>query len=177
MKRRITRESLTGGTGDVNPQFLSFSATQSAADTTTTTQIALPIQRLPTGGSAYAQVMEVLKVFYMVSTLAEVDSFVLCSLTTKNQGTTTVAFSDPTVFSAYQHENKLTTSGTFFEVTPIVFDLTDGAGHGVIIATDNIFAQVASTTTSLVNTFRVKILYRFKNVSIQEYVGIVQGQQ
>lgn len=175
MKR--TRESLTGGTGDVNPQFLTFAAAQSAADTTTTTQVTLPIQRLPQGGSAYAQVMELLKVFIAFGAQPEVDSSISIYLSTKNFGTTGTNFSEPSVFAGVLKQLYLTTSGTFSDTTPVSYDVTDGAGHGVIIATDSIYAQVASATTSIANTVRVKLLYRFKNISIQEYVGIVQGQQ
>jgi len=56
-------------------------------------------------------------------------------------------------------------------------DLSDGAGHGTLIATDQIFFQIASSNTGAQNTAAVKVWYRWKNVSLQEYVGIVQSQQ
>lgn len=64
-------------------------------------------------------------------------------------------------------------------------DLTDGAGHGVLIATDNIFLNVQVTNAAFNNvtadaisaTFNCDILYRFKEVKLQEYIGIVQSQQ
>jgi len=57
-----SRRALTGGTGDVNPQYISVALNQSAADSTNTFALNIPVQRLPTGGKA--QVMEVLKVSY-----------------------------------------------------------------------------------------------------------------
>jgi hypothetical protein len=60
---------------------------------------------------------------------------------------------------------------------PLVLDVTDGAGHGVLIATDSIYAQVNSANTATTNTVYFKLLYRFKEVNIIEYVGIVQSQQ
>lgn len=60
-----TRRALTGGTGDVNPQFLPFNIVQSGNDATTTLTINVPIQRLPTQGRA--QVLEILTVKYDTS--------------------------------------------------------------------------------------------------------------
>lgn len=63
-------------------------------------------------------------------------------------------------------------------------DLTDGAGHGVLIATDNIYFTLYSTcsatgtaTTSVQANATLALLYRFKRVNLQEYIGIVQSQQ
>lgn len=60
-----TRRALTGGTGDVNPQFLSFNITESGNDATTTLSVRLPVQRLPSSGKA--MVLEVLAVKYDTS--------------------------------------------------------------------------------------------------------------
>lgn len=176
MTKRYRDGSLTGGTGDVSPQFLSIAATQSGADTSTTTSFSIPVQRLPTG--ARAQVMEVLKIFFMAgNTQVEVDNTVNCFLSTTSFGTTATTISEPRVFAAWSKQLVLTTSGEAINVEPIIQDLTDGAGHGILIATDQIFAQVNSATTSVANTVRMKIMYRWKNVPLAEYIGIVQSQQ
>jgi len=57
-----SRRALTGGTGDVNPQALSWSITESGTDTTTVFTLNIPIQRLPQGRGA--QVLEILRVSY-----------------------------------------------------------------------------------------------------------------
>jgi hypothetical protein len=61
-------------------------------------------------------------------------------------------------------------------IEPWTDDLTDGAGHGFLVATDQIYAQIASTNTGAAQSCDVKIMYRWKNVGLQEYIGIVQGQ-
>lgn len=172
--KRGRYESLTGGTGDVNPQYLSTFVTQTAADTTTTGTINLPVQRLPSGNKA--QVMEVLKVFFFSSAPAEADSVISAYLSTSSFGTTTTTFSEPRVFAGFSISRSVTTSGIVDLVFPIIQDLTDGAGHGVIVATDSIYLQVSSATTSGANTVRVKILYRWKDVPLPEYIGVVQSQ-
>lgn len=70
---------------------------------------------------------------------------------------------------------------------PIVHDLTDGAGHGMLIATDSMYirSSLAGANGGLAGSGNVtytadilcEILYRFKEVGITEYVGIVQSQQ
>ena len=63
-----SRRGLTGGTGDVNPQFLSFRIVAPSADARGVVAVAIPIQRM-SQGSGRAQIMEVLKVKYDGSTL------------------------------------------------------------------------------------------------------------
>lgn len=178
--------SLTGGTGDVNPQWMSFVATQSGADATTTTTVAIPVQRLPTGGKA--QVMEVLKVGYSFNQLpasasaAETIDAVKCALSTASFATTATTWQEPRVFSLFEASARsaFTAAGTYMatQVTqPIMFDYTDGDGHGILIAVDSIFAQVSSTSTGATNSVGVKILFRWKNIGLSEYIGIVSSQQ
>lgn len=166
---------LTGGTMDVSPQWLKFNATQSAGDTTTTTTQAVPVIRAREGITP--TIIEVLRVAYYPGNVSEVDSNVAVALGTKNFGTTAVTTTDPSLISSFTYFTKITTSGQFLANYPYVQDLTDSAGHGVLVATDNVFAQIASTTTGLTNSCAIWMLYRFKRVGTLEYVGIVQSQQ
>lgn len=183
--KRMSGGSLTGGTGDVNPQTLSFTVTQSAADTTTTASQAIPIQRLPSGGRS--QVMEVLKVWFShtafpaIASATEAVDTMSCFLSTKSFGTTATTFAEPTVFASFFRAMRgaFTAAGTYgsYQDNMHMVDLTDGAGHGYLVATDFIFAQMQSAGTGAANNTVVKLLYRWKNVGLAEYIGIVQGQQ
>lgn len=173
--KRTRSDTLTGGTGDVSPQLMTLTATQTAADTVTSVQFPIPVQRLPTGTKA--QVMEVLKVFASVRGAGiEVDNRVFLTLTTRDFGTTQANLSDPNVFFLYKREILITTSGQIINYEPYLMDLTDNAGHGILIATDKIYLQVGSVTTGTAVTGDIKILYRWKNVALSEYIGIVQAQ-
>lgn len=167
---------LTGGSRDVKPQLLSFTAAESAADTTTTTTVTLPVPRTNVS-QGRAMITEVLKVWFIWDALEEVDSEKEVSLSTKNFGTTTTQFSDPDIFAWAKLVTKITTSGYAVESTVNCLDLTDGAGNGVLIATNNIFCQVFSGTTSSAVSVRVKVLYRMYDADVFEYIGIVQAQQ
>jgi hypothetical protein len=167
-------QHLHGGTGDVNPQLMHFSAAQSGADTTTTTELKLHIPKH--FGSMRPTVIEILKVFLYWGAQAEVDSAVNVFFSTTSFGTTATTASEPRVFAAGRLDIKITTSGQTLRTDPLTLDLTDGAGHGVLIGTDSIFIQVESASTSLTNTVKGKILYRYKSVGMQEYIGMVQSQ-
>lgn len=186
MKRlRTEGGSLTGGTGDVSPQWMSFSATQSAADTTTTVTQAVPVQRMPTSGRA--QVLEVLRVvfehtaFQAIASATEALDSIAAYISTSSFGTTNTTWAEPRVFAGFAKYDRgaFTAAGTyaFVDNRHISQDLTDSAGHGVLIGTDNIFLQVQSSGSGASNVVAVKILYRWKNVSLSEYIGIVQSQQ
>jgi hypothetical protein len=169
---------LTGGTKDVKPQILAFAVTQSGADATTTQAQPLPVLRnFSSGNGSRAQLIEVLKVQFTMPLSAEVDSSSSVYLSTKNFGTTATNAADPSVFAHTRRQLIITTSGqSYFDLTQYV-DLTDGNGNGVLIATDNIYLQLQSATTSLTNSCICRILYRMYGASVTEYVGIVQGQQ
>lgn len=179
-KRRYS--SLTGGTGDINPQYMNLQVVQSAADTTTQAAQPIPVQRLQTAGRA--QVMEVLKVIITTSYLnvaaaGATAHSLRVTLATKS-GVSVI--SDPTTFAFVEKSNynAFTAAGTSVlnqDQNPYIFDLTDGAGHGFLIGADQIYLNIQSTASGAVNYAYVKILYRWKDVSIQEYVGIVQSQQ
>lgn len=170
-----SNRALTGGTNDVNGQFLTLTLTQSAADTTTSGSFPIPIQRLPTNGRA--QVLEILKLFFYYTVPPEVDGNISMTLSTTSFGITAASIVDPRVILQNQAAVRLTTSGMYLIKQPDVYDMTDNAGHGFLVATDNVFLQVASVTTGSSNNCTVKILYRWKNVSLAEYIGIVQSQQ
>lgn len=179
---------LTGGTGDVNPQLLSDSAAQSAADTTTTSQLVLPIQRIATNAPNQSVVMEVLKIFVQfpafgaIANVAEVAENMTCAFGTRNASTTALTLSDPSVIwmAQVRRQGAFTAGGTYGYIEDpctVTVDLTDGAGHGVLVATDSLFIQVGSANTGQTVTARFKILYRWKRVGLAEYIGLVQSQQ
>jgi len=175
--------SLTGGTGDVNPQWFNMTTTTIANDTYIQTQFPLPVQRLLQNNRS--QVMEVLKVYIQVDpsigTAATQTNFQkLVQITTKSL-TASVTLEEPTLIALARFDsfNAFTAAGTYAAFgpnNPIVFDLTDGAGHGLLVATDNLYIGYDTNNVGATSKASAKILYRWKNVSETEYVGIVQSQ-
>lgn len=184
--RRGRGESLTGGSGDVNPQTFVVTATQTGADASTVVQLPLPIPRLPTKPGRNL-VIEILNIdYYHVNptTVGSATTINLAVVTTSPNIATSVnnAIADPRVIDAWYKQS------TSFVATPALVarieylvdyhtDLTDQAGHGVLVATDNLYFGIYSTTSQGANEYIFRVTYRWKDVSLTEYIGIVQSQQ
>lgn len=188
-------DTLTGGTKDVNPQWFPLFATQASADAVTVAQFPVPVQRLK-NDDQQSQVMEILKISWDVSFGFPVDgaTFIFgMYLTTVN---TTALLSTPAqntqLFNLRNRGNCIdyheriiqtqTAVGVAYHDDPIIHDLTDNDGHGILVATDNVWVTLISQTnstaaTGALNQGTCKLLYRWKNVKLQEYIGIVQSQQ
>lgn len=188
-RKRQATDTLTGGTNDVNPQWLRTKLVGTLGSIVTA-QIPMPIQRLP-DPRGRAQVVEVLKVCWKTNLVINTVNTTYTNyvtnarLATKNPGTTaTVDPSDGSVLDYLDYSRILSApaanaSEAEVEVQPIFHELHDGAGHGILVGTDNLFLQFANagfTAGDTVNTI-VSIMYRFKDVSLAEYIGIVQSQQ
>ena len=183
------KRQLTGGTDDVNPQYLSGALFTSAADTLTSNFVPTPIARIGPMSGATATVMEVLKIFVNMpdlpaSALAAGTQNFKSTLTflTSDPGSTAVSLGNPKVFASFENKSiaAFTAAGTGMlgnRQDPDVWDCTDNAGHGLLVATDNIYVQCDTTNYGIVKDFNWKILYRFKKVALAEYIGIVQSQQ
>jgi len=62
-------------------------------------------------------------------------------------------------------------------------DLTDDSGHGIIFCGQKIYlsavfftAQTGTQTTAASVRYSARILFRWKNVSLTEYIGVVTSQ-
>lgn len=181
-----TADDLTGGSGDVNPQEFVITGTQTGNDALTVITQPLPIPRLPTR-EGYNLVIEVLSVvFYWLNGLiptAGTNQTILFNLTTNPTplATTGLQLADTRSVARWFAQSGLLAGGTStpFQVENDSgeIDLTDKAGHGYLVATDNIFFQLASVTTGQANQGICRFSYRWKEVTLKEYIGIVQSQQ
>lgn len=186
MKRRRT-DTLTGGSGDVNPQLFSGKITTIANDTPISNAYLNPISRLPKTGTKVA-VMEVLKVYVwlpdtLVTGAVETTYMATINFGTKDFGTSNlVRAGEPTVFALLTvlRNGAFTVGGTYSVAAvplPVTMDLTDGIGHGILVASDYIYVQLDTAGHGGLASAYFKILYRIKNVALTEYIGIVQSQQ
>lgn len=185
-KRKSTK--FGGGTGDVNPQWFNMNPQTTVgayADVATT----LPRERLPYGNKS--QVMEVLKVEFfpdpiltLAMTAATFSSIRLYLLTKTFGGTeplVTQMSGNVLARKVIMVANTAAAPAVDIYLAGIdgIVDLTDGAGNGVLAATDQLFLGVANSAFTAGGTVKwgCRLLYRWKNVSLAEYIGIVQSQQ
>lgn len=207
-------DTLTGGSKDVNPQWWTIPLLNGGQQIATTPsgsaqgiQLAapIPVNRLNQPGNK-ALVMEVLKIRYnFEQSLGFQGSSFTGSSFTKAYVATAPFQQGGGVVGNYGPANPkvldfCSTDLTFtYEQTlpafyaqdglnemPIIHDLTDGDGHGVLVATDQLYFSLVTILQSInstdgvilaSNTCDIGILYRWKEVMLQEYIGIVQSQQ
>lgn len=187
--KRSRDGSLTGGTGDVNPQWFT-TATQAIGSTYADTGTTIPRERLPYGSRS--QVMEILKVqlifsstttFTQTAATAEsariyltTSSFGATEPTTSQQAGKVIAIKRIDLLSV------AAAPAASFQMIGLydMIDLTDSAGHGLLVATDQVFTGMIQTSAAIpfaAGGVAWRIMYRWKNVGLQEYIGIVQSQQ
>jgi len=187
MSKRSRSDILTGGTGDVNPDLfvtyispgiLSNSTDQVAASMES--RVPLPVQRLDNKGKS--MVMELLRVRYDPDWTFQGDQqyntcFYISTATQVGTAANLIRIDTPGIL-ALQRTTKAQSTAVGFETNqgPIEQDLTDGAGHGLLVATDNIyFGALAYQVSNGIVGFQ--LTFRWKNIGVKEYVGIVQSQQ
>lgn len=194
MKRQRNSQGrfLTGGSGDVKPQILTLKSALNAAGDYIVTSFPLPVARIGASKDK-ASVIEILRVDWY-SGIEDIDEptviFVSYLSTSPNvsTGTTLSAATiaadaaDAHTIALSVHQSYIATAGAAGEAIgnrgwPMRIDLTDGAGNGVLVATDTISIVGGNHNGTAACTFVAKVLYRIVNVGITEYVGIVTSQQ
>ncbi len=176
--KRRRMDMLTGGTGDVNPDALTFALTQSAANVYTELEVPLPTRGLnPLATQNRNAVYELLWVDLQVPVDGLVDAdeykWQLCS-TSQSAATTLGTVS---CFIADKYELAIVTSGSFHMENYRRYNFTSGDGHGILIATDAIFVGADGTSLANALVLRGKIYGRIKWVGLQEYMGLTLRQR
>lgn len=191
---------LTGGTKDVNPQYMLVYGDIPVATPSANVFFPLPVPKFP-GNNNRAVVMEILEIDYMLTGVGYPTPAVVGAIATM-QSIGYIATSDlsgltfleilnnPKLISAITRQTNAFVdaampTGTTFETLNLKEedDLTDEAGHGFLVATDGIYvggvgrAITNTTDTQSFAQFAARILYRMKEIGLAEYIGIVQGQQ
>lgn len=178
---------MTGGSGDIKPQILSFTNVESAVDDYTVSSTAVPVFRLG-GQRKKSAVIEVLKAIFYLGVVNSSDTatahfglIATSDLGRATGDTSTVAtwtedLAEPQVIASAGTSRNLSTNGATSEGWPITVDLTDNNGNGVLVATDKIFFVTGSDGNANTDRHVCKLVYRYVYVGIEEYVGIVQSQ-
>lgn len=182
--KRARGDNLTGGTGDVNPQLLTFPPlTLPNIDTYNVARISLPIVRIP-ARSNKAIVMEVLKVMFVPPSFPgafqATGQIIQSQIQLSTSQVSAIFPGSPAVFAYHSRKWKGNAGTEAYGTTwvnPHVLDLTDGAGHGVLIATDAIYFGADTTGFPASTSFNCSVLYRWKEVGLTEYLGMVSNQQ
>jgi hypothetical protein len=199
-RKTIAKDNLTGGSGDVNPQMFRVSGVfeNSGSSGTIAELLDWVYFLLPTSPVQRSRplVFELLKVIWgidfpfvpenttpdtpIVNRIATIEAFL--STAQFFTDVSSIQVSDPSIF-AYQ---KVTTTWTdnpgvqnlAIGQNTYTQDFTDGAGHGILVASQQI-ALVCAMVGCNGNsdcTISAYMIYRFKEVGLEEYIGIVESQ-
>jgi len=166
-------KQLTGGTKDVNPQILACSLIIPAGSGSKcqVQEVALPVQRL--NNRNRSMVMEVLSLQFMPQgdDTHHIHFGLATSKPTSSSGILPI-LTDSNVFfedRSYSETLNKAPAGLFYT-------LHDGAGHGQLVAADKLYLFLYTTSAEAM-VLDCRITYRWKNVSLTEYIGIVQATQ
>jgi len=171
---------LTGGSRDYKPEYMTL-AVSAGNNASASAAFAMPVLRnFSSGNGSRAQIVEAIKVIaeFPVAALATgASSDLRFHLSTKNHGTVATTLADPDTFVSIGLGDVYGAAGNVVFPSQQVVDFTDGMGNGILIATDNIYAQLTNTATGQTISVSAKLIYRIYSASVTEYVGIVQSQQ
>lgn len=170
------RGSLTGGTRDVNPQFLRGALTMTAADTYTELEIAIPVLRTTIAGQK-AQVIEILGVYWhMTSGDGATASERIVTLATESRTALQRWGNTGTIFLIDVENHGAEAAGAWGENLSGFMPLHDGAGHGIIAASPSLFLGMTTVSETAAQSCDVAIQYRFKNIALIEFIGLTIAQ-
>jgi len=164
---------------DAFPNYTSGRLVLSGANTFTTQTITLPLNRIRVGGAGRTTILEFLWIdvtIVSVDLLANSDE-VAFSFSSGAVPTSVQNISNPDVIAEvllFAHVGA--SPGTALVRQNFRMDLQSQDGHGQLIAVDRINVMGNSSGLAAAAQFRWRIYYRFVNVPIEEFVGIVQSQ-
>ena len=178
---------LTGGTGDVNPQWFSVSAVQSGNDVFEEVSFDLPTNPSMLGQRPNkAVVMEFLRVQFIwaldvtqsPSTPQRWTAYIRLGLSPIGIGISGIQ-TDTRTLAVDQSTTVQAGAGSTVMYAPrsTVYDLTDGAGHGLIVASKSLTVGISTLNTVVTNRVTCRILYRYKEIGITEFITMAQFQQ
>lgn len=170
---------------DLYPQQLTITITQDSLNTFKEIQVPVPINRLSVNREK-AWVIEItrvqravgLGVFSLAATGNEVSDL---QLATTEIGS--IDYTDTTVFYMDRvgvrvlddNSNEGSIATAVFNPETIMYDMTT-EGKGFLVGTDSIFAGFITSSASAVATAVMKVWYKFTEVGLAEYIGMIQGQ-
>lgn len=183
-QKRSIADTLTGGTRDVNPQYINAAV---IAPTGTASQgqvnIVLPLSRLVATTGTHSEIIEILKVywyFYGENGSSDTNYQLGCLSTAQTSMALGPVFEDPHVIAMMETSIKLVGTAANFAQNgyqPIETNLTDENGHGYLVATEQIWLSLTQTNNlSVSQKLAIKILYRYKNVGLTEFYTMIQSQ-
>lgn len=164
-------------TKDTYPEVLVIQATNTASATAWAAATGeFPIINVGIGGgtSSTARVVEILKVIFTMSGYGGTGGYSAVLLSGFNLANKTTT--DKTIAQSFADQRTLTYATPHYTWPQQEIDMTDDKGHGVLYPATSIFLNLIGQA-AVVGTCTCQILYRFRTVGLNEYLGIVNQYQ
>lgn len=171
---------------DLYPNFLSGAvrtADSATPNVLTTVQVFTPIPRLKTIGNR-ATVMELLWIDMRTNAdFALADADLTFQMSIGQAPSTILAWNDARVFAEFtQNTEGVIAAGakTFIPLQPWRYNFQSKDGYGYLLASDSFNATMLMTNgpgAPRVNIVTWKMFYRFVDIPLSEFIGIVQSTQ
>ncbi len=181
--RRKRRRTVNGGPSRISsrdnfPNFMSGRLQLSAANTFTTLKVNTPIPRLRTMGGK-TKVMELLWLHLAVQTIDVIatDDTYEFDISLGTVPTAQRTWNDTRTVLNVRAENAFVTSGMQVHRFPIRVDLQSADGFGYLLAADAFNVSGTSVGQAGAVIFDWRLYYRFVDIPITEFVGIIQSTQ
>jgi len=178
MKRR--RNNNGNGRVDIFPNFLTGQVTQTTAEEFTTVLVNTPIPRIQTTRSGQrATVMELLWIEAVIPTIEM--SAALANITVffsiGTVPTVVLDFNNPRIIAEFRIDSHINTTGAFVTMQPFIYNMQSTDGHGFLLAAESFHVSVFSANTGVINKVQWRMYYRFIDIPLSEFIGLVQSTQ
>jgi len=161
---------------DVYPQWLDFDVLQTATNTWTVKAIPLPVPRLRREVGDQVQLIEILKVI-LSPNLNEAPDASRISLKLMTRDWEADPKEGPTtIFTVSIEPESSGADYSYAFIEPYMFDLTDGCGHGYLVAVDTLYLGCASGGMASPSGGSGRIYWRYVSVNLAEFMGLIQSQ-
>jgi len=179
------RRNNNNGRIDVFPNFLTGAVLQTGNDVFTTVLVNTPIPRIQTTRSGQrATVMELLwtEMLFPQTALNADGAAIAAVFTIGTTPTTVLPFNNPRVFVEQRLDIDLATAGASgigitMLVQPYIYNMQSTDGHGFLLAAESFHVSLFSAATNAINKLEWRMYYRFIDIPLSEFIGLVQSTQ
>lgn len=161
---------------DVFLNVLTAEIAQSGANAWTTMEIPLPVPRLRTESKGEVQVIEIFRVLLNpnwddISDGSRCSGFLMLKDLPADPGLS----SDVVALTSFEFDADGADRNTVAK-EPNVHELHDYDGHGYLVATDSLWLAMSSNGQTALQTCSLRIFWRYRNIKLAEFLGMLQSQ-
>ncbi len=180
------RNNNNNGRKDVFPNFLTGALFQTVTDTFVTNQVNTPIPRIQTTRSGQkATVMELLWIEFVFPNIKieSVGRSITSQFVIGIVPTVVLPFNNPRVFAEKRIDAHIAGSDTngfmgFKTEQPFRYEMESTDGHGFLLAAESFHVSLFTTaSTPDLNGVEWRMYYRFIDIPLSEFIGLVQSTQ